>query len=86
MDRKSVLATQANLSYILTGTTGHNALPLLFVVEMSHTVVGASNLEREDRLQVLPLQPNLISKLGGEIDGQSKRSLLQIERSTVDLG
>jgi hypothetical protein len=70
---------------MLTGTTGHNTLPLFFVVKMSHTIVSTSNFERENRLQVLPLQPNLVPELGGEIDSQSKWSLLQIERSTVDL-
>lgn len=54
---------------MVAGGAANHAFPALGGVEMRHLVVGASQLEAEDRLFILALEEDLALESVAEVDG-----------------
>jgi hypothetical protein len=60
---------------ILTGAAGGDALGAVFFAEIVHAVEGAADLEAEDHLGVLALEPDLVAESLAEIDREDEGGL-----------
>jgi hypothetical protein len=61
---------------MVAGRASNDTLPPLLWVQMGHLVVSASELEAEDRQQVLSLEQDSALKPVAEVDGMVKRALV----------
>lgn len=80
------LARQGDALRVVSGTAGDDTLLLLLLGQARHHVVRAADLEGEDGLQVLALEPDLAAQPLGQVGGVGQGSLLEVERGRVDLG
>lgn len=60
--------------YKLTSRASNNALPALLIVQMSHLVVCATELEAEHWKQILTLEKDSAFQPGTQVDSMGKRA------------
>ncbi|MNG20836.1 hypothetical protein D3C84_1051270 [compost metagenome] len=68
-----VLGRQGQALGMVAGRGGDHAARQLFRGQLGQLVVGAANLERVDRLQILALEQNLVAQPLGELAGGLQR-------------
>ena len=61
--------------YRLTSRASNNALPALLIIQMSHLVVCATELEAEHRKQILALEKHTTFQPATQVDSMGKRAL-----------
>lgn len=67
---------QASTMFSHTSTTGNDSSPPIGWLQVSHFVVCATQLEAEDRLQVLALEQHVALEPVAEIGSMGERRLL----------
>ena len=77
------LRAQGHPLGMVTGAGGNHPAGADLGVQAGELVVGAAQLEREDRLQILALQEDLVADPGGELGCQGQRCL---QGHVVDAG
>jgi len=70
-------AVRSSRTRTLTGAASDYALPPLLLCETGHEVVSAPDLEAEDLLEILALEPDLVAELCAEIGGEDEGCLLE---------
>lgn len=62
---------------MVTRRAGNDSTTLLFLGQVGELVVGTTDLEGEDILEILALEIDLVLGAGGEVDSVSERGLFE---------